>query len=65
MILINEKVDVYNPNDISYAYSGYIPICIRLIEKAINDGWNNIKETLKKIPGETDFPKDENEMIRK
>ena len=61
--LIYEEIDVNNPNDSSYAYSGYCPICIRLIEKAFKDGWGSIKETLKKIPGETDFPADENEMI--
>ena len=61
--LINEEVDFNNPNDSSYAYSGYCPICIRLIEKAYKEGWGAIKETLKKIPGETDFPLDENEMI--
>ena len=61
--LINEEVDFNNPNDSSYAYSGYCPICIRLIEKSYKEGWGAIKETLKKIPGETDFPLDENEMI--
>ena len=61
--LIYEEVDFNNPNDSSYAYSGYCPICIRLIEKAYKEGWGAIKETLKKIPGETDFPLDENEMI--
>ena len=60
--LIYENIDFNNPNDSSYAYSGYCPICIRLIEKAFKDGWGTIKETLKKIPGETDFPADENEM---
>jgi hypothetical protein len=61
--LIYEDIDVNNPNDSSYAYGGYCPIFIRLIEKAFNVGWNTIKETLKKIPGETDFPLDESEII--
>ena len=61
--LIYEEIDVNNPNDSSYAYDGYCPICIRLIEKAYKDGWGTIKETLKKIPGETDFPADESDMI--
>ena len=47
--LIYENIDFNNPNDSSYAYSGYCPICIRLIEKAFKDGWGTIKETLKKI----------------
>ena len=60
--LIYEEIDVNNPNDSSYAYSGYSPICVRLIEKAYKDGWGSIKETLQKIPGETDFPVDESEV---
>lgn len=60
--LIYEEIDFNNPNDSSYAYSGYCPICVRLIEKAFKDGWNTIKETLKKIPGESDFPSDESEI---
>ena len=60
--LIYEDIDINNPNDSSYAYSGYCPICVRLIEKAFKDGWGTIKETLKKIPGEADFPLDESEI---
>ena len=61
--LIFEEIDVNNPNDSSYAYGGYCPICVRLIEKACKDGWGTIKETLQTIPGESDFPLDESEMI--
>ena len=61
--LIYEEVDVNNPNDSSYAYGGYCPICVRLIEKAFSNGWDSIKETLKKLPGETDFPINESEII--
>ena len=62
--LIFEDVDLNEPNDISYSYSGYAPITIRLIEKAITKGWKNIEDVLYKIPGEYDFPKEEkkNEM---
>lgn len=62
--LIYEDIDVNNPNDSSYAYGGYCPIIIRLIEKAYTNGWGSIQETLKKIPGEADFPVDETEMVR-
>ena len=61
--LINESVNLENPNDTSYAYSGYCPLSIRLIEKAFSKGWNSIKDLLNKIPGEFDFPKDEKEII--
>jgi hypothetical protein len=61
--LIYEDIDVNNPNDSSYAYGGYCPIIVRLIEKAYTNGWGSILETLKKIPGEADFPVDETEMV--
>ena len=41
--LINDSVDLNNPNDTSYSFSGYCPIFIRLIEKAFSKGWNTIK----------------------
>ena len=61
--LIFSDIDNINPNDASYVYGGYCPIIIRLIEKAFNPGWAPIKETIKKIPGETNFPFDESEII--
>ena len=57
--LINEDVDLNEPNDISYAYSGYAPISIRLIEKAVIKGWKSIEDVLFKLSGEYDFPKNE------
>ena len=57
--LINEDVDLNEPNDISYAYSGYAPISIRLIEKAVTKGWKSIEDVLFKLSGEYDFPKNE------
>ena len=44
--LINESVNLENPNDNSYAYNGYCPLSIRLIEKAFSKGWNSIKDLL-------------------
>ena len=61
--LIYPDIDVNNPNDSSYVFGGYCPIIIRLIEKAFNGGWGVIKDTVKKIPGETHYPSDESEII--
>ena len=63
--LINESVDLNNPHDGSYSYSGYCPIIIRLIEKAFSKGWNSIKDILNKLPGEFSYPEDESEIIEK
>ena len=61
--LIYEDVDLNEPNDISYSYSGYAPITVRLIEKAIIKGWKSIEDILYKLPGEYDYPKDEKKLI--
>ena len=60
--LIYPDIDVNNPNDSSYVFGGYCPIIIRLIEKAFSSGWSAIKDTIKKIPGEINFPVDESEI---
>jgi hypothetical protein len=62
--LIYEDVDLNEPNDISYSYSGYAPITVRLIEKAVTKGWKSIDDVLYKIPGEYEYPKDESEIIK-
>jgi len=62
--LIYEDVDLNEPNDISYSYSGYAPINARLIEKAVTKGWKSIDDVLYKIPGEYEYPKDESEIIK-
>ena len=61
--LIYGNVDLNIPNDISYAYIGYAPIIIRLVEKGVSQGWCSIKDVLKKIPGDSNFPTDESYMI--
>ena len=61
--LINDSVDFNNPNDASYSFSGYCPIFIRLIEKAISKGWYSIKDLIKKISNEFEFPNDEEEIL--
>ena len=63
--LIYEDIDLNEPNDISYSYSGYAPISVRLIEKAITKGWKNIEDVLYKLPGEYDFPKERLEIGNK
>ena len=61
--LIYGSVDLNIPNDISYAYIEYAPIIIRLVEKGVSQGWCSIKDILKKIPGDSNFPTDESDMI--
>jgi len=34
--LIVENINMSNPNDVAYVYSGYAPISIRLVEKAMS-----------------------------
>ena len=58
--LLNFDVNVYHPNDISYVFSSFCPISIRLIEKALNPGWGAIhKEILKNFPIDFNYPDDE------
>ena len=61
--LINQNVNVYEPNDPSYVFSGYCPISIKLIESIFKKGWIGIKESLNKIPGESFYPDDESCII--
>lgn len=59
-----DSVDLIEPNDISYAYNGYAPMIVRLVEKAISQGgWNSMKDLLKRIPGESNFPSDETDIF--
>ncbi|XP_073293277.1 vacuolar protein-sorting-associated protein 33 homolog isoform X1 [Primulina huaijiensis] len=49
--LVVEDTDTANPNDISYVFSGYAPLSIRLVQQAIRSGWRPIEEILKLLPG--------------
>nr|GEW36837.1 vacuolar protein-sorting-associated protein 33 homolog isoform X1 [Tanacetum cinerariifolium] len=49
--LIVEDTDTTNPKDVSYVFSGYAPLSIRLIQHAIRSGWRPIEEILKLLPG--------------
>ena len=68
---ILEKLDLikYNfnektVNDCSYLTSGFCPIGLKLIEKAVEGKWNKIVDILKKMPGEVSFPLDESEIAK-
>ncbi|XP_050384792.1 vacuolar protein-sorting-associated protein 33 homolog [Argentina anserina] len=49
--LVVEDTDTANPNDIAYAFSGYAPLSIRLVQHAVRSGWRPIEEILKLLPG--------------
>eukprot|EP00163_Fabomonas_tropica_P032762 TRINITY_DN8359_c0_g1_i1.p1 TRINITY_DN8359_c0_g1~~TRINITY_DN8359_c0_g1_i1.p1 ORF type:complete len:600 (+),score=140.03 TRINITY_DN8359_c0_g1_i1:778-2577(+) len=51
--LIVEDCNEQNPKDISYAYSGYAPLSVRLIQYAIKPGWRSIEDSLRILPGPT------------
>ncbi|EYU39629.1 hypothetical protein ABFS82_06G187200 [Erythranthe guttata] len=49
--LVVEDTDTTNPNDISYVFSGYAPLSIRLVQHAIRSGWRGLEEILRLLPG--------------
>nr|XP_043614949.1 vacuolar protein-sorting-associated protein 33 homolog isoform X2 [Erigeron canadensis] len=49
--LVAEDNDTANPKDVSYVFSGYAPLSIRLIQHAIRLGWRPLEEILKLLPG--------------
>ncbi|XP_052075554.1 vacuolar protein sorting-associated protein 33A-like isoform X1 [Mytilus californianus] len=51
--LIMEDVNEMVPNDISYVYSGYAPLSIRLAQYYARPGWRSITEVLNLLPGPT------------
>jgi vacuolar protein sorting-associated protein 33A len=51
MQLIDENVDVMNPNDISFVSSGYAPLSVRLVQLAgKSNGWMTLNTTLALLP---------------
>uniref|UniRef100_A0A8B9K0B5 Vacuolar protein sorting-associated protein 33A n=1 Tax=Astyanax mexicanus TaxID=7994 RepID=A0A8B9K0B5_ASTMX len=46
-----EDANEQNPNDISYVYSGYAPLSVRLTQLLARPGWRSIEEVLKMLPG--------------
>jgi len=49
--LIVDVNDTANPSDISYIFSGFAPLSIRLVQHAVRSGWRSIEELLKLFPG--------------
>ncbi|GFS30081.1 Sec1/munc18-like (SM) proteins superfamily [Actinidia rufa] len=49
--LVVDDTDTANPNDISYVFSGYAPLSIRLVQHAVRSGWRSVEEILKLLPG--------------
>ncbi|KAK1570495.1 hypothetical protein Q3G72_002735 [Acer saccharum] len=49
--LVVEDTDTASPNDISYVFSGYAPLSIRLIQNAVRSGWRPMEEILRLLPG--------------
>ena len=68
-IAISNKLQLIKPNftmekitDCSYVFGEFCPIFLKLIEKFIQGGWNNIYEIIKKR-GFVDIPKNEKELF--
>jgi hypothetical protein len=59
--LIKVDVNINDPDDASYVFGGFCPITIRLIEAMVKTGWNPIRELIKKLPGEYEYPVDRDE----
>ncbi|CAM9420822.1 unnamed protein product [Discosporangium mesarthrocarpum] len=51
--LINDAVNVHDPDDISYVSSGYAPLSARLVVASVRPGWTVLAETMKLLPGPT------------
>jgi hypothetical protein len=51
--LIDEKVNEQNPSDISYVFSGYAPLSVRVAQILHRPGWRSITEVLNMLPGPT------------
>lgn len=66
---ISEKLNLFYTNfvigkvdDLSYVEQGFCPLSLKLIERAAEGGWSEIKESLDLIPGETIIPPNEQEI---
>eukprot|EP00057_Strongylocentrotus_purpuratus_P025629 XP_011680103.1 PREDICTED: vacuolar protein sorting-associated protein 33A [Strongylocentrotus purpuratus] len=51
--LVMEDVNEQNPTDISYVFSGYAPLSVRLAQFLARPGWRSIDEVLRLLPGPT------------
>lgn len=62
--LLNEDCDPNKIEDCSFVFGGYCSISLRLIEATIKNGWKDISDGLKKIPGYTYYPSNEKEILK-
>ncbi|XP_055462230.1 vacuolar protein sorting-associated protein 33A [Psammomys obesus] len=46
-----DDVNEQSPTDISYVYSGYAPLSVRLAQLLARPGWRSIEEVLRILPG--------------
>ncbi|KAL2631473.1 hypothetical protein R1flu_016159 [Riccia fluitans] len=51
--LVVEDQDDANPTDVSYVFSGYAPLSIRLVQQALKGGWKAVDDLLKLLPGQS------------
>ena len=49
--LVDDDVNEQNPTDISYVFSGFSPMSVRLVQHAANGTWNSLEEVLRLLPG--------------
>lgn len=62
--LINEEqFESKEQKDISYIYNGFCPVLLKITERMVEKGWGNIKDILKELSLEYDYPNDESEII--
>ena len=61
---MNEDCDPNKIEDCSFVFGGYCSISLRLIEATIKNGWKDISDGLKKIPGYTYYPSNEKEILK-
>ena len=62
--LINEEqFESKEQKDVSYVYNGFCPIILKLLEKMLEKGWGSVKDILKELSGEFEYPQDESEII--
>ena len=62
MGLLNLDNDRTNIDDCSYVLGGYCPLSLKIVEKTIEGKWGTIIDTLRKLPGATNFPEDESDI---
>lgn len=49
--LLPEEVNLSHPTDINFAYNGYAPLSVRIVELAARGGWKRISDVMDALPG--------------